>query len=281
MNYLVMDRASEAAANDLAEVRKLIEGMNALVNSQIQQQQQQAQQQQLHLQFPEYPTHEQQQQQEAALMAATLAAATEHQHYLNVSPSPSPSLSPQQTLNSTVDTSQLEQSNAVNEKAREESFNNTATEPVKPQEASKSITPPPSTQQQTTDTAVASAASAANAPIYSAPLPQAGVIVEVIHLTFNRVLYFQLAEDVTIEPMIAWLRLSYQDAAISGMVLQYKGFDGLWKCLLNRDDSLKRILKQSMKGNTMLQMRVPREQDLLSSGYTDRRLLALTKTERM
>lgn len=30
------------------------------------------------------------------------------------------------------------------------------------------------------------------------------------------------------------------------------------------DDSLRRILKQSMKGNTMLQMRVPREQDLLS-----------------
>jgi hypothetical protein len=64
--------------------------------------------------------------------------------------------------------------------------------------------------------------------------------------------------------MVAWLRLSFQDAAISGMVLQYKGFDGLWKCLLNRDDSLRRILKQSMKGNTMLQMRVPREQDLLS-----------------
>lgn len=83
--------------------------------------------------------------------------------------------------------------------------------------------------------------------------------------------------------MIAWLRLSYQDAAITGMVLQYKGFDGLWKCLLNRkwcftccdgslnsecvclgDESLRRILKQSMKGNTMLQMRVPREQDLLS-----------------
>lgn len=41
-------------------------------------------------------------------------------------------------------------------------------------------------------------------------------------------------EDATIEPMIAWLRLSYQDSAISGMVLQYKGFDGLWKCLLNR-----------------------------------------------
>ncbi|KAI8073494.1 uncharacterized protein B0P05DRAFT_548801 [Gilbertella persicaria] len=60
------------------------------------------------------------------------------------------------------------------------------------------------------------------------------------------------------------------------MVLQYKGFDGLWKCLLNRDDSLKRVLKQSLKNNTMLQMRVPREQDLLSSGYTDKRLLALT-----
>lgn len=43
-----------------------------------------------------------------------------------------------------------------------------------------------------------------------------------------------VTEDATIEPMIAWLRLSYQDAAISGMVLQYKGFDGLWKCLLNR-----------------------------------------------
>lgn len=48
------------------------------------------------------------------------------------------------------------------------------------------------------------------------------------------------------------------------MVLQYKGFDGLWKCLLNRDDSLKRVLKQSLKNHTMLQMRVPREQDLLS-----------------
>jgi hypothetical protein len=83
--------------------------------------------------------------------------------------------------------------------------------------------------------------------------------------------------------MIAWLRLSFVDSAISGMVLQYKGFDGLWKCLLNRkldnenlgciiyqvigDDSLRRILKQSMKGNTMLQMRVPREQDLLSVKY--------------
>jgi hypothetical protein len=67
------------------------------------------------------------------------------------------------------------------------------------------------------------------------------------------------------------------------MVLQYKGFDGLWKCLLNSkvymitlvdrllkciilvgDDSLRRVLNQSLKNNTMLQMRVPREQDLLS-----------------
>lgn len=67
------------------------------------------------------------------------------------------------------------------------------------------------------------------------------------------------------------------------MVLQYKGFDGLWKCLLNSklchdskmgkletrhfyigDDSLKRVLKQNLKNNTILQMRVPCEQDLLS-----------------
>lgn len=74
------------------------------------------------------------------------------------------------------------------------------------------------------------------------------------------------------------------------MVLQYKGFDGLWKCLLNSkyhggwvggnwvvcnvlltagstnagDDSLRRILRQGIKSQTMLQMRVPREQDLLS-----------------
>lgn len=70
--------------------------------------------------------------------------------------------------------------------------------------------------------------------------------------------------DATIEPLVAWLKLSFQDNSISGMVLQYKGFDGLWKCLLNRDDSLKRVLKQSLKNHTMLQMRVPREQDLLS-----------------
>ncbi|KAI9033808.1 hypothetical protein CLU79DRAFT_725538 [Phycomyces nitens] len=116
--------------------------------------------------------------------------------------------------------------------------------------------------------------------LYNIPtmaIPTAGIIVEVNHLLFNRTSYFQLAPDATIEPLIAWLRLSFTDHSISGMVLQYKGFDGLWKCLLNRDDSLKRILKQSLKATSMLQMRVPREQDLLSSGYTDRRLLALTK----
>jgi hypothetical protein len=47
-------------------------------------------------------------------------------------------------------------------------------------------------------------------------------------------IYIHTIEDATIEPMIAWLRLSFGDSAISGMVLQYKGFDGLWKCLLNR-----------------------------------------------
>ena len=40
--------------------------------------------------------------------------------------------------------------------------------------------------------------------------------------------------DATIEPLITGLRLSFNDNSISGMVLQYKGFDGLWKCLLNR-----------------------------------------------
>lgn len=51
--------------------------------------------------------------------------------------------------------------------------------------------------------------------------------------------------------MIAWLRLSFVDSAISGMVLQYKGFDGLWKCLLNRkfegeDSDMRRIAQVLM-----------------------------------
>ncbi|ORZ18081.1 hypothetical protein BCR42DRAFT_413113 [Absidia repens] len=111
-----------------------------------------------------------------------------------------------------------------------------------------------------------------------ATLPVNGIVIEVNHLFFNKTLYFQLSLDATIEPLVTWLRLSFNDSSVSGMVLQYKGADGLWKCLLNRDDSLKRVLNQSFKSNTtLLQMRVPREQDLLSSGYTDRRLLALTK----
>lgn len=100
--------------------------------------------------------------------------------------------------------------------------------------------------------------------------------------------YFCYIADATIEPLVAWLKLSFGDSSISGMVLQYKGFDGLWKCLLNSmwlllllfmdscitnvffyvgDDSLKRVLKQSLKNNAMLQMRVPREQDLLSVSF--------------
>ncbi|CAO3629864.1 unnamed protein product [Cunninghamella blakesleeana] len=110
-------------------------------------------------------------------------------------------------------------------------------------------------------------------------LPTNSIVIEVNHLFFNRTLYFQLSLDATIEPLVAWLRLSFNDSSISGMVLQYKGVDGLWKCLLNRDDSLKRVLNQSLKSKVaILHMRVPREEDLLSSGYTDRRLLALTKS---
>ncbi|CAM0136266.1 hypothetical protein VKS41_006931 [Umbelopsis sp. WA50703] len=106
--------------------------------------------------------------------------------------------------------------------------------------------------------------------------PLNAIIVEVNHLVFNRTLFFSLTPDATIEPLITWLRLSFDDPHISGMVLQYKGQDSLWKCLLNRDDSLRRVLKQTLKANLILQLRVPREQDLLSSGYTDKRLLQLT-----
>ncbi|KAG2173632.1 hypothetical protein INT43_005050 [Umbelopsis isabellina] len=106
--------------------------------------------------------------------------------------------------------------------------------------------------------------------------PLNAIIVEVNHLVYNRTLFFSLTPDATIEPLITWLRLSFEDPHISGMVLQYKGQDSLWKCLLNRDDSLRRVLKQTLKANLILQLRVPREQDLLSSGYTDKRLLQLT-----
>jgi hypothetical protein len=50
----------------------------------------------------------------------------------------------------------------------------------------------------------------------------------------KEILSFFKIEDATIDPLIGWLRLSFQDPYISGMVLQYKGLDGLWKCLLNR-----------------------------------------------
>ncbi|KAI8087183.1 hypothetical protein BDF21DRAFT_450360, partial [Thamnidium elegans] len=273
MNYLVMDRASEAAANDLAEVRKLIEGMNALVNSQMQQQQQQ-------LQHAEYPNtmQQQQQQQDAAALMATIAAVAQQNNHNPQSTPPVPTNAHTTTTNTPTTTTTTAATPSIN--------NNTLNTPEQ--------SPQPTTALNTNNTDTSSTATAsptanaetnaspsqqAETQIYSNPAPQAGVIIEVTHLSYNRTLYFQLTQDATIEPMIAWLRLSFTDSAISGMVLQYKGFDGLWKCLLNRDDSLRRILKQSMKGNTMLQMRVPREQDLLSSGYTDRRLLALTKPD--
>ncbi|GAB5590816.1 hypothetical protein Unana1_05716 [Umbelopsis nana] len=177
------------AAHDLAQVRKLIEGMNALVNSQS------------HLQ----------QQQKSEASEPTIAATSES--------------APQSPINN--NTSMTDASNSLY-----------------------------SMSQLTT--------------------PLNTIIVEVNHLVFNRTLFFSLTPDATIEPLITWLRLSFEDPNISGMVLQYKGQDSLWKCLLNRDDSLRRVLKQTMKANLILQLRVPREQDLLSSGYTDKRLLMLT-----
>ncbi|KAI9276434.1 hypothetical protein BY458DRAFT_505880 [Sporodiniella umbellata] len=71
-------------------------------------------------------------------------------------------------------------------------------------------------------------------PPMTQAIPTAGIIVEVNHITYNRTFYFQLSPEATIEPLIGWLRITFQDPTISGMVLQYKGFDGLWKCLLNR-----------------------------------------------
>ncbi|KAG1474367.1 hypothetical protein G6F56_000403 [Rhizopus delemar] len=187
--------ASDVAANDLAEIRKLIEGMNALVNSQLQLQSVQNEQQP--------PTEKQ-----------------------NADP---PSIDP------ITHESSVEPKDPVHKPNPEQSA------PIEQNPA--------------------------NRPLFShaAPeLPPTGVITEVTHLTSSRTLFFQLAQDATIDPLIIWLRLSFQDPYISGMVLQYKGLDGLWKCLLNRDDSLRRVIKQTLKNNMMLQMRVPREEDLLS-----------------
>ncbi|KAG1384888.1 hypothetical protein G6F61_000037 [Rhizopus arrhizus] len=238
--------ASEAAANDLAEIRKLIEGMNALINSQLlqQQQQQQTQQEQTASKNTIQPTEKQE-------STASIENTTNVQSPFASNSSSVPVVHeneqlPPQQLGTHPDPAQIH-----------------TVEPSNP----NGVTP----VQQTPAT---------NAQLYSHATPEfppTGVVTEVAHLISNRTLYFQLAQDATIDPLIGWLRLSFQDPYISGMVLQYKGLDGLWKCLLNRDDSLRRVIKQSLKSNVMLQMRVPREEDLLSSGYTDRRLLALTK----
>jgi len=163
------------AAHDLAQVRKLIEGMNALVNSS--------------------QSHLQQQQQKAEPAEPSIPVTTES--------------APQSTM---TNTSMADTSNPL--------YN---------------------MSQLTT--------------------PLNAIIVEVNHLVFNRTLFFSLTRkvtltylsaqvtfsthtkffflflltaDATIEPLITWLRLSFDDPNISGMVLQYKGQDSLWKCLLNR-----------------------------------------------
>ncbi|KAI9481695.1 MAG: hypothetical protein EXX96DRAFT_567685 [Benjaminiella poitrasii] len=247
-----MDRATEAAAHDLAEIRRLVEGMSALVNSEhqleLEKQQKLLQQQQKHL-------LEQQQQEEAERQSLLKQKQKEkmeqriQQQNIRIEPKlaqPVDSFKPiKESPDKKSDTQSLpspQQTNITND------------------------SPNPSSQQQQNTT---------NQPLMQLPIAN-GIIIEVTHLGFTRTLYFQLSPEATIEPLIAWLRLSFGDHSISGMVLQYKGVDGLWKCLLNRDDSLKRVLSQSLKNNTILQMRVPREQDLLSSGYTDKRLLALT-----
>ncbi|KAG1057462.1 hypothetical protein G6F43_000712 [Rhizopus delemar] len=236
--------ASEAAANDLAEIRKLIEGMNALINSQLQQQQQQTQQGQTASKNTIQPTEKQ--ESTASIENTTNVQSPFASNSCSVPVVHKNEQLPPQQLGTHPDPAQIH-----------------TVEPSNP----NGVTP----VQQTPAT---------NAQLYSHATPEfppTGVITEVAHLISNRTLYFQLAQDATIDPLIGWLRLSFQDPYISGMVLQYKGLDGLWKCLLNRDDSLRRVIKQSLKSNVMLQMRVPREEDLLSSGYTDRRLLALTK----
>ncbi|KAI7899190.1 uncharacterized protein BX663DRAFT_521743 [Cokeromyces recurvatus] len=218
-----MDRVSEAAAHDLAEVRKLVEGMNALVNSQ---QKIESEKQQKLLKQKQKAQQKQRARRE--------------------------SLTPQHVVSPECK-NELQQHDPI-------------IQPSSQDMSSNDHSPQSSGQQKQI---------ANDQPTMQLPMTN-GVIIEVTHLGFTRTLYFQLSLETTIEPLIAWLRLSFWDNSISGMVLQYKGFDGLWKCLLNRDDSLKRILKQSLKNNVILQMRVPREQDLLSSGYTDKRLLVLT-----
>ncbi|KAI9278590.1 hypothetical protein BDA99DRAFT_10541 [Phascolomyces articulosus] len=246
-NYLSMDRASEAAARDLAEVRKLIEGMSAFVTSQtVQQQQQQQSTPQTTTTTTSVPPATN------TTTTATTSADRQSTPSYPTSSQPPQQQSPSNSL--PQDTAALMAAAAA---AAAAASSSTST-PSIPATATTGGAPATTTSQTN--------ASSAPAPdTYSAQQPPAnGIVVQVDHLMFNRTLYFQLAPDATIEPLITGLRLSFNDNSISGMVLQYKGFDGLWKCLLNRDDSLKRILKQGFKSQTMLQMRVPREQDLLS-----------------
>ncbi|KAI8384490.1 uncharacterized protein BYT42DRAFT_562694 [Radiomyces spectabilis] len=225
MNESTVDGYLDVHLQDLAEIRKLVDGMNAIINSQaIQQQYNQA-------------------------SSITLADSSN----CDLSQDAPPCLPSSGTL-----------SNVSTDAPNTPNWNNT--------------------EDLTIANVLAAAIMAASAqnsgarPEYNPPQLNNSIVVEVHHLGLIRTLYFQITVDATIESLIAWLRLSFQDPDISGMVLQYKGFDGLWKCLLNRDDSLKRILKQNLKANSILYIRVPQEQDLLNSGYTDRRLLALTKS---
>ncbi|KAI8099114.1 uncharacterized protein BX664DRAFT_320437 [Halteromyces radiatus] len=242
----------DTAAHDLAEVRKLIDSMNSLVN---QQQQQQQKQQEFERQ-QELERRQELEKQELEKQELEKPRMQQQQEYPNSSISKPSSSPPTPAFNDTNKLPAFTPDNAA-------AF--LAAMAAAAAAAASNNTSPNTNQTQVPE------------PPKQQPINN-GIVIEVNHLFFNRTLYFQLSLDATIEPLVTWLRLSFNDNSISGMVLQYKGVDGLWKCLLNRDDSLKRVLKQALKTNTtLLQMRVPREQDLLSSGYTDRRLLALTK----
>ncbi|KAI8335485.1 hypothetical protein BC941DRAFT_430458 [Chlamydoabsidia padenii] len=272
MNYL-MER--DTAAHDLAEVRKLIDSMNSLVNQQQQQQQQQQKQQQEQLKQQQQQQDQEQKRNEQELLKQQRSTTTDKYPAETTSGTtprihnslPANKLPPLTQDNAAAFLAAMAAAAAAaaansQQQQQQQSSQATTTHQSTPENKPASPTQQHSTNQQKQSTNP----------------PSNGIVIEVTHLFFNRTLYFQLSLDATIEPLVAWLRLSFNDNSVSGMVLQYKGTDGLWKCLLNRDDSLKRVLNQSLKSNTtILYMRVPREQDLLSSGYTDRRLLALTK----
>ncbi|ORE07458.1 hypothetical protein BCV72DRAFT_335194 [Rhizopus microsporus var. microsporus] len=279
----MMDRATEAAASDLAEVRKLIESMNALVSSQQQQQQQQQQllQKQKELQLQQQQQQQQQPQQPPQQSQPPQEQQQQQEEERNLTKEESKEAP-------LVHNQQLHQQSLHHHHQQQQPQETQLNPSLMPQGTTQNWPANTNTQyaapnfshqnhvNTTTTTTHDAKTQNTSVPPMAQALPTAGVIVEVSHITYSRTYYFQLSPEATIEPLIAWLRLTFQDPTISGMVLQYKGFDGLWKCLLNRDDSLKRVLKQNLKNNTILQMRVPCEQDLLSSGYTDKRLLALT-----